>query len=510
MKAKVNRLLPDSQKEEEERLEQEKLEAGRHLEKTKEKPYHIKNRGLYYLACFALVVCPLVSIITESSLVFAKCRQLMENLPRYKNEASVVLTIILIGSLEMWQIFTASGFYEKYVARNGTTGLIYPMITLLSIGFLLTSLSYFGNFDLLRIVSNPPTLKTFVATTKADIEAIHNPIIEEAKIQKDQYFERNKYKGRLELERSRRQEELNTEYKAALAARKTALSNLRISNREQERDINLRNEDAKRKFDQKITIRGSWLFLATFACICFMHLAMWYTKLYKKRKTDYFKKIFPNAIEEVEYQLVGSQLVKKQDGPTLTPAEQALQMVAIQLNKQNELSAKQIQLLSNSKTSKKDKQKTHKRPVVQGFQKPKQEAAKQPTPLPVNKAAQEPKQDVKQAVQPKEAPQTPAHKPVHKRPTQRARTKIINRTKQILTPGTLRSHYKQALRRSKKKDATATPLANMEKLKAQMLEQHFKPGQPFQTEKGIWDVDFFCLTCEGKQVLGKCECINLP
>ena len=166
-------------------------------DRYKSKPYHERNFILFKFATVGSWLSNGISGITESAKIFVFTFGIVGSLI-VGNLLAFILTVLLIIGIELIHRFIARSYFKEYVLNNGHTrgqnGNLFGMVICL---LLSAGLSIAGQFDVLRILINPPSIAQVEEVSITSVKDAVTPIVADAKSRVNNYYKRRNYKGRL-------------------------------------------------------------------------------------------------------------------------------------------------------------------------------------------------------------------------------------------------------------------------------------------------------------------------
>ena len=262
------------------------------------KPFHERNYALFRFASVGSWASNVVSGITESAKVFAFVVSIIGSLA-FGNALAFVITVLAIIGIELIHRFIARSYFKEYIVNNGhqreQNGNLAGMIICLLIS---AGLSVAGQFDVLRMVMNPPQIAEVQELDVASLNQVLSPIVKDAKQRTENYYKRRNYKGRLAQEDKFKYREFESHAKAMEDSLVNAVLKVPQLNAKAKKEARKQYLADKQLYEAEVQTKGLGLIFITIPSILLMYLCLWFEEKYLKRKKDYLEEKYAIAIEE--------------------------------------------------------------------------------------------------------------------------------------------------------------------------------------------------------------------
>ena len=261
--------------------------AERLREKYRAKPFEEEYKPLYYVALIISYLCNGFSILTASTYVFSYLLSIFLELPSPNLLAGAVTFIVLV-LVEGLQRFISPKLFKNGLQYGFKLSLFGLLLVIGGISTLSILASYYGGFDVVKIVSTPPT---YSAPTLYDIEETKkdfNKMIAEAGAGAEAYKKTRLYLGKLSNVDGR-------EYKKLLSV-KTDLQNKKLDkisslealNRNKVEKAEVKHVEELREHSSSVESKGGGLAGVAIAAQLIFFLSIFFLEYYDyKTSTQY-------------------------------------------------------------------------------------------------------------------------------------------------------------------------------------------------------------------------------
>ena len=261
--------------------------ADRLREKYRAKPFEEEYKPLYYVALIVSYLCNGFSILTASTYVFSYLLSIFLEIPSPTLLAGAVTFIVLV-LVESLQRFLSPKLFKNGLQYGFKLSLFGLLLVIGGISTLSILASYYGGFDVVKVVSTPPS---YQAPTLYDIEETKkdfNKMIAEAGAGAEAYKKSRLYLGRLSNVDGREYKKLLS-VKTDLQNKKLAkISSLEAFNREKVEKAELKHLEELREYSSSIESKGGGLAGVAIAAQLIFFLAIFFLEYYDyKTSTQY-------------------------------------------------------------------------------------------------------------------------------------------------------------------------------------------------------------------------------
>ena len=261
------------------------------------KPYHERNLILFKFASVGSWFSNLVSGITESAKIFVFVFGIVGSLA-FGNLFAFVLTLGFIVFVELVHRYIARSYFKEYILNNGHTrgqnGNLFGMILCLVIS---AGLSIAGQFDVLRILMNPPQVAQVEEVNVKAIQTAVTPILTDAKNRVNNYYKRRNYKGRLASEDKHKYRQYEDHAQAMEDSIMSIIKQIPSINTKAKQEAREQYIADKALYQQEIQTKGIGLVFITIPAILMMYLCLYFEEKYFKRKMDYLEGLYAAATD---------------------------------------------------------------------------------------------------------------------------------------------------------------------------------------------------------------------
>lgn len=269
--------------------------------RKKDKPYYERYYTLYILAIIFGWSANILSGITESSKIYAFFYGFLAPYS-FANVATWGLVIIAIILLEMFHRVISRSYFKDLVENDTHTVAMTPkLVVMLSTALCLTSLSFLGSFDLIRLSQEQP--KPVIAQT-VDAAQINNSIgaiADSLNADADEYRATRKWKNRLSTEDTKEWKIIQQDKRDMQKLQAQALLNIGQINKENQIQADSLNAQRQLIYESKINQKGYGLGFIAIIAMCVLYLCLWYDEEYQERKMMYLEKKYGHLFESVDH-----------------------------------------------------------------------------------------------------------------------------------------------------------------------------------------------------------------
>lgn len=273
-------------------------EIGEYLrlqDRYKSKPYHERNFILFKFATVGSWLSNGISGITESAKIFAFTFGVVGSLV-VGSLVAFMLTVLVIIGIELIHRFIARSYFKEYVINNGHTraqnGNLFGMVICLLVS---AGLSIAGQFDVLRILINPPNIAQVEEVSIQTVQEAVAPIVSDAKSRVNNYYKRRNYKGRLASEDKHKYRQYEDHAKAMEDSLMSIILQIPTMNAKAKEEAREQYLADKALYQEEIKTKGLGLVFVTIPAILLMYLCLWFEEKYLKRKMDYLGEVYAAA-----------------------------------------------------------------------------------------------------------------------------------------------------------------------------------------------------------------------
>jgi hypothetical protein len=201
--------------------------------------------------------------------------------------------------MELLHRSIARSYFKEFLLNGGHTreqnaNLLGMLFCLL----ISAALSVAGQFDVLRILMNPPKVAQVEAIEMQDIQAVLSPIVADAKERTENYYKRRNYKGRLASDDKYNYRKFENHAKAMEDSLMKAVLQVPNLNAQAKAAARKQYLADKKLYEQEIESKGLGLIFVTIPAILLMYLCLWFEEKYLLKKKDYLEEIYGAATEE--------------------------------------------------------------------------------------------------------------------------------------------------------------------------------------------------------------------
>lgn len=275
-----------------EKHKQELRDHRRLRNRYTEKPYHERNILFYWFAVILGWGSNLVSAITESAKVYAFLFGIIGQLV-YGKEISLVCMVVGIVGIELSNRAFGRAYFKAYAIHGGHTKHQNRNLT----GMVLCSLfscflSISGQFDALRIITNPPTKQDPVQLNVEDVVTAISPIVGNANQRATDYYEQRKWAGRISSKDAVKYKEYLDHAKSIEDSLVGAILSLPQRNIQAQQLSQQQYEGDLVAYETEIQQKGVGLLFVTIPALLFLYVSLWYEETYIKKKDDYLVDLY--------------------------------------------------------------------------------------------------------------------------------------------------------------------------------------------------------------------------
>ena len=315
---------------------------NRLLLRKKDKPYHERYYALHILAIIFGWSANIISGITESTKIYAFFYSFLAPYS-FAGTATWILVIMSVALLEIFHRLISKSYFKDLVENDTHTKDMTPkLLVMVFTAVFLTSLSFTGGFDLIRLSQEKPT--SIIAQT-LDATQINNSIgaiADSLNMDADEYRSTRKWQNRLSTQDAQEWKAIQREKREMQKLQAQALLNIGQINKDNQIQTDSLNTQKQSIYEHKINQRGYGLgFVAIFAMLV-LYICLWYDEEYQERKITYLEKkyghlfdpIAPSSTQEQDAHILSSH----QSPPDGARSGSTNGTVHNSTNNQNELS----------------------------------------------------------------------------------------------------------------------------------------------------------------------------
>lgn len=268
--------------------------------RKKDKPYHERYYALYILAIIFGWSANILSGITESSKIYAFFYDFLAPYS-FASSATWILVIVCVALLEIFHRLISKSYFKDLVENDAhTKGMTPKLLVMLCTAIFLTSLSFKGGFDLIRLSQEKPT--TIIAQT-LDANQINNSIgaiADSLNLDADEYRATRKWQNRLSTEDAKEWKTIQQDKRDMQKLQAQALLNIGQINKENQIQVDSLNTKQQDIYESKISQRGYGLGFVSIFAMLILYACLWYDEEYQERKMIYLEKKYGHLFNEVD------------------------------------------------------------------------------------------------------------------------------------------------------------------------------------------------------------------
>jgi len=268
--------------------------------RKKDKPYHERYYALYILAIMFGWSANILSGITESSKIYAFFYDFLAPYS-FAGSATWILVIVCVALLEIFHRLISKSYFKDLVENDAhTKGMTPKLLVMVFTVVFLTSLSFTGGFDLIRLSQEKPTA---IIAQSLDANQINNSIgaiADSLNMDADEYRSTRKWQDRLSTEDAKEWKSIQQDKRDMQKLQAQALLNIGQINKENQIHADSLNTKQQHVYESEVSQRGYGLGFVSIFAMLILYACLWYDEEYQERKIIYLEKKYGHLFDQAD------------------------------------------------------------------------------------------------------------------------------------------------------------------------------------------------------------------